>query len=68
MKALSQLGRYQRGAAERLVLRAAIRNLGALALRDRQSLANEVPELTHIYDQLFECLEVLNNYGDDDGS
>ena len=58
---LSQLGRFQKGAAERLVIAAAVSSLGALALKQRQDLANETPELADIYDQLLQCLEILNN-------
>ena len=65
MTDLSQLGRYQKGAAERLVIATAVAALGALALKQRQDLANETPELAEIYQMLIDCLAVLNNEKED---
>ncbi len=62
MKKLTQLGRYQRSAAERLVIRTAVEALGALAMVERDGLVQAVPELEQIFDTLYLCLEVLSDY------
>lgn len=64
MELLDQLGRYQKGAAERLILRTAIQALGRLALQDREGAHLSQLETEECLDALFACLEVLNEYGE----
>ena len=60
MPDLNQLGRFQKGAAERLILRTAISALGRLALQEREGAHLSNFEVEECLDALFACLEVLN--------
>ncbi len=59
MTDLTQLGRYQKGAAERLVIKTALIALIELALEGREQCQLSRSEVEECLDTIFLCSEIL---------